>query len=293
MPQIHDEPGTPLNLHPTLDRLQQILDERVGGIRLTKAHWLTAFELHHAQVNRYRWDRVFLLGDTAHIHSPAGGQGMNTGMQDAFNLSWKLAAVVNGSAAPALLDSYHAERHPVADSMITFTRRLSRVGTLTGVPERIRNGTLKLLSHVRPIPRLMARTTAGVAINYRHSPIVVSRAPRGAKIVAGDHFPNVANRDLQKRITECWGAEHTTVTVTVGRPAPAPGPGGQQVLVCDNDIPVNGYDVVIADPQRILGRRLGLMSGGRVVVRPDGYVGAISGHRDGRNVADYFTALAG
>ncbi len=121
MAQVHDAPDTPLNLHPTLEQLQTVVDERVGGIRLIRGHWLTSFELHHAQSSQYRWGRVFLVGDSAHIHSPAGGQGMNTGMQDAFNLAWKLAAVVDGQSSATLLDTYHDERYPVAKSMIDFT----------------------------------------------------------------------------------------------------------------------------------------------------------------------------
>ena len=130
--QVHDAPGTPMNMHPTQDELQAIIDRRIGGIRVMHSHWLTSFEIHHARVPAFRWGRVFLAGDAAHIHSPAGGQGMNTGMQDAFNLAWKLAAVVDGAAGAALLDSYQAERAPVADQVIAFTDRLTRAGTLSG-----------------------------------------------------------------------------------------------------------------------------------------------------------------
>ena len=91
-PRCTTRPGAPMNMNPTQDELQAILDRRIGGIRLLRSHWLTSFEIHHARVPAYRWGRVFLAGDAAHIHSPAGGQGMNTGMQDAFNLAWKLAA---------------------------------------------------------------------------------------------------------------------------------------------------------------------------------------------------------
>jgi 2-polyprenyl-6-methoxyphenol hydroxylase-like FAD-dependent oxidoreductase len=136
MPQIHDAPGTPLNPHPTQEELQRILDERVGGITITKVHWLTSFEIHHGQVPAYRHGRVFLAGDAAHIHSPAGGQGMNTGMQDAFNLAWKLAMTIRGEGGDELLDSYQTERHPVAEKVIDFTGTLTKVGTLKVVPRR-------------------------------------------------------------------------------------------------------------------------------------------------------------
>jgi FAD binding domain len=100
-------------MHPAQHELQAILDRRIGGIRLLDSHWLSTFEIHHAQVPGYRRGRVLLAGDAAHIHSPAGGQGMNTGMQDAFSLAWKLAAVVHSDAGDTLLDSYNAERYPV------------------------------------------------------------------------------------------------------------------------------------------------------------------------------------
>jgi 2-polyprenyl-6-methoxyphenol hydroxylase-like FAD-dependent oxidoreductase len=292
MAQVHDAPGTPLNLHPTLEQLQEVLDERVGGIKLLKGHWLTSFELHHAQVPQYRWDRVFLVGDSAHIHSPAGGQGMNTGMQDAFNLAWKLAAVIGGQAGGGLLDSYQAERYPVAQSMIKFTERLSKAGTLTGAPQRIRNAMLRGLSHVGAVGHLMASTTAELTIRYPDSPIVGGKAPRGAKVAAGDHFPFLNDEDVQKHVADCWGLGHTTVTVAAGPGTPAAGQVGRQVLVTDADFPVAGYDVVIADPQRALARRLGLRSGGRVVVRPDTYIGTIATLDDPKTVADYFAAIA-
>jgi 2-polyprenyl-6-methoxyphenol hydroxylase-like FAD-dependent oxidoreductase len=80
---------------------------------LRNPNWLVYFEVHHGQVPRYRFGRAFLAGDAAHIHSPAGGQGMNTGIQDAVNLAWKLALVATGRAGATLLDSYDAERYPV------------------------------------------------------------------------------------------------------------------------------------------------------------------------------------
>jgi 2-polyprenyl-6-methoxyphenol hydroxylase-like FAD-dependent oxidoreductase len=292
MAQVHDAPGTPLNLHPTLEQLQKVIDDRIGRIKLVRGHWLTSFELHHAQVSQYRWGRVFLVGDSAHVHSPAGGQGMNTGMQDAYNLVWKLAAVTKGQAGEGLLDSYQAERHPVAESMIEFTDRLSKAGTLTGGPQRVRNAMLKLISHVDAAPRAMARLTAEVTVNYQGSPIVSTHGLRGTKVSAGDHFPYLGDADVQKQVTNCWGLDHTTVTVAAGQATPAVGSSGQQVLISDHDTPVAGYDIVIADPQRSVARRLGLRSGGRVVVRPDTYIGVIAGLDDSDTIARYFSTIA-
>lgn len=290
MAEVHDAPGTPMNMHPTIAELQSVIDARVGGIRLIRPHWMTSFELHHAQISRYRWGRVFLVGDTAHIHSPAGGQGMNTGMQDAFNLAWKLAAVCTGQGGDALLDTYQAERYPVAKNMIEFTERLSKAGTLTGPAQHIRNAVLKALSHVGAVPRLMAHVTAEVNIAYPESALSIGRAPRGARITAGQHFPFLGDEDLNKHVTSSWGAGHTVVTVAAGH-TPGAGTAGQQVLIADTDAPVPGYDVVIADPQRIAAHRLGLTDGGRVVVRPDTYIGAVTALDDAQTVPEFFSTI--
>jgi 2-polyprenyl-6-methoxyphenol hydroxylase-like FAD-dependent oxidoreductase len=294
--EVHDAPGTPMNMHPTQDELQAILDRRIGGIRVVRSHWLTSFEIHHARVPAYRWGRVFLAGDAAHIHSPAGGQGMNTGMQDAFNLAWKLAAVVNGQAGDTLLDSYEAERIPVADSVIAFTDRLTRAGTLSGVPRRIRDVVIRMLSHVPAARRFMANMAEEVNINYRNSPIAVGPAPKHAKVAAGDHLPHAVDAAVQKQLAVVCGVQnigHVLLTVASGHVAPAAGEGQVQVLVTADDIPVAGYDTVIADPNGVVAQRFGLKNGGRVVIRPDGYIGAVASLDDTTTVADYFAKVRG
>lgn len=183
--------------------MQAILDQRIGGIRLLRSHWLTGFEIHHARVPAFRWGRVFLAGDAAHIHSPAGGQGMNTGMQDAFNLAWKLTAVLSGDAGDTLLDSYQAERLPVAESVITFTNRLTKAGTLSGLPRRIRDVAIRMLSHVPTARRVMADIAEEVNISYKNSPIAVGRRLRHAKVVAGDHVRTSPTRQCTSSSARC------------------------------------------------------------------------------------------
>ncbi|WP_405775118.1 FAD-dependent monooxygenase [Streptomyces sp. NBC_00859] len=110
---------------PTVETFQGIVDALVGPgrVRLHEATWLSRWRLNVRMVDRYREDRVLLAGDAAHVHSPAGGQGMNTGIQDAANLGWKLAAVLHG-APDALLDTYQAERLPVAAAVLGLSSRL-------------------------------------------------------------------------------------------------------------------------------------------------------------------------
>ncbi len=295
MAQIHDAPGAPLNLHPTQDELQRILDERVGGVTISGSHWLTCFEIHHGQVAEYRHGRVFLAGDAAHIHSPAGGQGMNTGMQDAFNLAWKLAAAVRGEGGQALLDSYHAERHPVAEKVIAFAGNLTKAGTLRGGARVVRNAILRVVGSIPAVGEKMAGIVEEIEVAYPDSPIVVSTA-RHAKITAGQHLPHIDDADIQKQLARVCGPDntgHAVLTVTAGKPAPAAGPAGQlQVLVTSDDTPVGGYDAVIADPACLVTERYGLREGARVVVRPDGYIGAVAELDDRSAVADYFAQIA-
>lgn len=117
-------PGS--SAEPTLATFQAIVDTIVGPerIRLRELVWHSRWRLNVRLVERYRAGQVLLAGDTAHIHSPAGGQGMNTGLQDAANLGWKLAAVLRG-APEALLDTYEAERRPVAAAVLELSSKLT------------------------------------------------------------------------------------------------------------------------------------------------------------------------
>ncbi|WP_051574372.1 FAD-dependent monooxygenase [Mycobacterium sp. URHB0044] len=293
MAEIHDADSTPLNLHPSQTDLQRILDDRVGGITITNSHWLTCFEIHHGQVPSYRHGRVFLAGDAAHIHSPAGGQGMNTGMQDAFNLAWKLAAVIDGVGGEALLDSYHDERHPVAEKVIDFSTTLTKAGTLRGGARVVRNAILRVMGAIPAVGRQIATVVEEVGVGYQGSPAVLDRHPRHAEVVAGQHLPHVSDAMVQKQLGAACGANtgHTILTVAAGRPAPAAAPESVQVLITGDDTPVDGYDAVVADPGGSVAGRYGLRDGGRVVVRPDGYIGAVTALDDHTGVADYFASL--
>ncbi|MCM3924879.1 FAD-dependent monooxygenase, partial [Frankia sp. AiPs1] len=115
---------------PDLAELQGLLDARLPDPpRLTETIWTTAFRVHQRRAESFRRGRVLLAGDAAHSHSPVGGQGMNTGLQDAYALGWRLALVATGRADAALLDTYAAEREPVADRLLAGTARATRVIT--------------------------------------------------------------------------------------------------------------------------------------------------------------------
>ena len=161
------------------------------GIQVERVNWFSTYRVHHRVANRFRQGRVFLLGDAAHIHSPVGGQGMNTGLGDAVNLAWKLAEVVQGHAKAALLDSYEPERMAFAKQLVGTTDRAFVVATSPGriarfVRMKVVPRVLPVLFHFRAVKRLMFRTVSQVAIHYRRSPL--SAGALGG-VHGGDRLP--------------------------------------------------------------------------------------------------------
>ena len=147
----------------TDDELQRVVDAATGRtVRLASPVWSTAFRIHHRHAAAYRSGSVFLAGDAAHIHSPAGAQGMNTGIQDAVNLGWKLALVCLGRAPDRLLDTYDRERRPVGAFVLRFTDRAFTAATSNAVPVRFAR------SHLAPRAlRLAARLPKARAFAFR------------------------------------------------------------------------------------------------------------------------------
>ncbi|MGZ5397099.1 MAG: FAD-dependent monooxygenase, partial [Mycobacterium sp.] len=148
---------------PTADFVQQILDTRVGADRMTVTDviWGSRFRVQHRVANTYRAGRLLLAGDTAHVHSPAGGQGMNLGIQDAVALGDALAAVLGG-APESLLDDYSAVRRPIAKDVVTMTDRLTRLATLPRAARPIRNAVIGLLGRVPAVRVALARKLSGL-----------------------------------------------------------------------------------------------------------------------------------
>ncbi len=184
----------------SLDELQAVVDGATGGgLRLRDPAWLTHFRLHHRQAAHYRAGRVFLAGDAAHIHSPVGAQGMNTGIQDAWNLGWKLALATRGMAAEALLDSYEAERWPVGRVLLRytdrafglFTRVISGSALATWARRTVGRHVLPRVIASKPLRAYAFRFVSQLGIRYRASPAVTEGKPRlltGPR--AGDRFPD-------------------------------------------------------------------------------------------------------
>ncbi len=150
---------------PTIEDVQRLLDDRGPQSHPARVHdlvWSGRFHVHHRIAARYRSGRVLLAGDAAHVHSPAGGQGMNTGIQDAVALAEALVATLQQGTETAL-DSYEHRRRPVAQRVVAFTDRMTRIATLRGQRARaLRNTALGMASHLPLVPRRLATELAGL-----------------------------------------------------------------------------------------------------------------------------------
>ncbi|MCV7285209.1 FAD-dependent monooxygenase [Mycolicibacterium wolinskyi] len=160
----------PLSEPVTLDEIRDAF-QRIAGqdFGMSEMRWSSRFLSERKQARHYRSGRVFLAGDAAHVHSPLGGQGMNTGLGDAINLGWKLAAAVRGQAPPWLLDSYERERHPVGAAVLRLTDAFNQVVLSSAATRRLR---VLVLGTVLRIPRtrhLLAERLSGIGIAYPRS----------------------------------------------------------------------------------------------------------------------------
>jgi 2-polyprenyl-6-methoxyphenol hydroxylase-like FAD-dependent oxidoreductase len=274
----------------TLDALMPSIRQEAGsGLSLQGCSWFSTYRIHHRRAERFRDRRCFLLGDAAHIHSPVGAQGMNTGLQDAYNLGWKLAMVISGDGREALLDSYESERIPVAQRLLETTdRAFSLVVSDSGMAGLFRTHfvpkLMALALRLERVQRFAFRTISQTGIAYPNSPLsetlpgLPDAAPR-----AGDRFPWLRlafsaggpAEDLFARIDD------TRFTlIVIGQPAPpdgAPGLGDRlRILVVPVD-PANDRELERAHIPRMA----------FYLLRPDGHVGLAGVRLEGAAVARY------
>lgn len=177
---------------PTAVDVNRVLKQR-GLSRLTFSDpfWISTAHIRRMLAETYRQGRVFLAGDAAHVHSPVGGQGLNTGIQDAHNLAWKLALVVHGRAPDSLLASYEIERRPVAADVLAKTDALTRLLTDRNVVRRaVRTRLLPLIAALPPVRRTLTSQASGLAIDYRGSTAVSTAGRRYGGVIVGQRAPD-------------------------------------------------------------------------------------------------------
>jgi 2-polyprenyl-6-methoxyphenol hydroxylase-like FAD-dependent oxidoreductase len=251
---------------PTLPEINALMAHRGSpAFVMSDPIWLAAFRINERKVKDYRKGRVFLAGDAAHIHSPAGGQGMNTGMQDAFNLAWKLALVIKGSAKPSLLDSYSPERTAVGDKVLRNAGRLTEAATLRNpVLQGIRNAVARFATGFPVVQHKMANQLAEMDIGYPESPLTAKNGHSHGEPRAGERWPH-------RLPAGASGAKFLALgppDVAAALAAKFPG-------------------LVMAGQARDPGPATALR-----LIRPDGYVGFAGATRDQARAEAYLDALA-
>ncbi|HEX3904596.1 MAG TPA: FAD-dependent monooxygenase [Polyangia bacterium] len=239
--------------------------------------WFSTYHVHHRVADRFRQGRVFLLGDAAHVHSPVGGQGMNTGIGDAVNLAWKLAGVLHDAAPPALLDSYEPERIAFARRLVATTDRLFQLITRDGalaaaVRTRVVPRLLGALVPRKAVRRFMFRAVSQIEINYRDGALASGRA---GKIRAGDRMPFVPAAagppdNLQPLPSPGWQVQvHGELDGTLRAAAEA------------EEIALRLY------PWTPAAEAAGLARNAAYLMRPDGYVGWCDRHPSAPGLTGY------
>jgi 2-polyprenyl-6-methoxyphenol hydroxylase-like FAD-dependent oxidoreductase len=159
---------------PSLDLVRTLLAQRgPAGIEALSMRWSSYFRVHHRHVGSLRVGRMFIAGDAAHIHSPFGGQGMNTGLQDAWNLAWKLDLVVSGRGNEQLLDSYTAERRPVIKRVIETTHFITKaMGTPSKLAQTVRDIIIPVASRLPPFQHTFVQRLSQLGVAYAGSPVI-------------------------------------------------------------------------------------------------------------------------
>ncbi len=286
LPQVPNRAGE--RSQPDMGEIEQLAAQRgPAGMAFTDPALLAAFRSYRRSTKIMRDGRMLVAGDAAHIHSPAGGQGMNTGLQDAFNLGWKLALVTPGQAPPSLLDTYQAERVPIAAGVLELTHCLVRLFTIASPRKRwLRDRLLPPLMAVPAVERRYVHRLAQLSHNYRGGPLTPDQARRHIDPIApGTRLPVVRGLRLGGRAVSTLdllaSTRHTLFVLAGQRPPDAASEASIARFARWDDlvraIPVSGAGgsidtQAVGDPELRAHRRYQALRGQLLLVRPDGYV---------------------
>jgi hypothetical protein len=249
-------------------------------INVEQVHWFSTYHVHHRVADQFREGRAFLLGDAAHVHSPVGGQGMNTGIGDAVNLAWKVAAVLTGRADPLLVDTYEPERITFARRLVATTDQAFKAVTSDGpIARHVR---LHLVPAVVPpmfrlasVRRFMFRTISQTTVNYRGSSLSQGQAGR---VHGGDRLPWVR--------TESADADNFTPLTSLDWQVHVYGVAEQtlQAVCAVRELALHVF------PWRSEMGPAGLQRNAVYLIRPDGYVAVADPQGRGTAITSYFDA---
>ena len=263
--------------HVSLDDVLPSVKRCVPSLEITDIHWFSAYRVHHRAANHFRNGRFFICGDAAHLHSPVGGQGMNTGIGDATNLAWKLAAVYAGKASPELLDSYEPERSGFAHQLVNTTDRAFSTLTDEGWKGWFAREFMipyVLPSFLKMTGMSMWKTTSQINVEYKTSPLSENFVSGKGELEAGNRLAWVETadgRDNFEVLAEGKWAVHLY---------------GEVERDVRRELQAKGFEVQ-KFPLGEDAAKKGLVQGVLYLVRPDGYVGAKAGAHDVEHLVKY------
>ncbi|MEO7910029.1 MAG: FAD-dependent monooxygenase, partial [Roseiflexaceae bacterium] len=292
----------------TLDLIRRLMAERIGEQAVPISHptWLTEFRISCRMVNRFRERRVFLAGDAAHVHSPTGGQGITTGLQDAYNLAWKLGMTLRGGAPDNLLDSYSEERLVAARSVLKSTDSIASIFLAHDrATQLLRDRIVLPLLGTRAMQKRLTRKTSQLDMNYRDIGLSAHQEHGllgRARVRAGDRTPDVLFHDAQTN-------QQTSLFTLIGRsqlfallgPSEHPEKIARLThalerlgIACFQVLPAAAHRApaaslidITGDFQRLYGARGEFL----YLIRPDGYVGLFQRPLNERALRAYLAKL--
>src|SRR6266850_1402503 len=276
---VATDPPPEWGAEPTIEQCQSIMNTRgLGHLRLTDPIWTSTFRIPYRSVDHFRKGRVFLAGDAAHVHSPLGAQGMNAGIQDAFNLAWKFGLAASEAGSPSLLQTYEAERKPIDDAIIRWTDRGTRLLFVQGsTAHRVRTKIVSFMLQFPSIRRRIAHVASQLAINYRRSPLIeehyVSGGPRAGDRAPDARIQGVATRTSHRFFELFARGRHTLLLLWPGHGYEVPQLNMTEDLLAVYSIAAAGSNTAdFTDVHGDVASHYGIKPVA-YLVRPDGYVG--------------------
>jgi 2-polyprenyl-6-methoxyphenol hydroxylase-like FAD-dependent oxidoreductase len=276
--------------------IQKVLDEHSGlDVQITSVRWASVYKVHRRMTERFRVGRIFLAGDAAHIHSPSGGQGMNTGIGDAFNLAWKLALVAKGEAHPVLLDSYETERMPVARTILNGTDRAFELQS-TAKPF-LKSARLWVIRYAPTLQaklglsELIFKFISQIWIRYRKSPAVAQSGYEFKGPKAGDRTPYGLLKNGTSLYDLLGNTDHHLLLFEGLSRDPKLAVKEEEIknLHAQYGLPVGIHR--IPSENRDLYERYGVKAPTLFLIRPDGHVAYRGRATDLRDFAKYLDGL--
>lgn len=283
---------------------QEILDSNPYlDQQLKNPDWFSIFKIHSRITNVFQKGSIFLAGDAAHVHSPAGGQGMNTGIQDAYNLAWKLALVVKDSAAPALLNSYHEERHKIAHNLHKTTDRFfqlmisqNKLGDLFRL--HIFPRGFNVVTSIKGLRQQVLRRASQIAIKYRFSSLSLEvsakgfyrKAPR-----AGDRAPYTKTwwKGEEADIFQLFKCTHFILLIAVYNPD-----DHRAVKIADYfrrkvSMPMEVHILAKSTGTSSFYKTYGIKKEAMFLIRPDGHIGFRTSRLAITEIENYLALISG